>query len=236
MYLGPALRGDHLPQLPSTFTAAPGETGSSADVKTILGTLARRKRVFFAIFIAFVSLVVLWTLVVPRSYTATTLLIAGTPTAGSAKGGDSTLPLLNALLAASATQSAETYVSLIQQDPVVEQVISDLHLKISRDKMLNLLDVKPVTNTAIIQLSVRYTDPHTAASIANEFASVFVSRERDLIAGQAGSALDFLTKQLPVAEATMHKADNALARFEASHPSVYISANATGLVSDSAVS
>src|SRR5579872_4531 len=235
MYLGPALRGDQLPQLPSGYAAMSVETGSNTDLKSLVQTIIRRRRVFFSVFVAFVSLVILWTLVVPRSYTATTLLIAGTPSGGG-RAGDTTLPLLNALLAASATQSAETYVSLIQEDPVLKQVITDLHLKMGTQKLLNHLDVKPVTNTAIIQLSATFTDPQTAAKIANDLANVFVTRERDLIAGQAGSALDFLTKQIPFAEATMHKADNALARFEAAHPSVYINANSTSLASDNAVS
>src|SRR5579872_5481940 len=235
MYLGPAIRGEQLVQLPSQLPPSPGESSSGADVKSVIQTIIRRRRVFFSIFVAFVSLVILWTLVVPRSYTATTLLIAGTPSGGG-RAGDTTLPLLNALLAASATQSAETYVSLIQEDPVLKQVITDLHLKMGTQKLLNHLDVKPVTNTAIIQLSATFTDPQTAAKIANDLANVFVTRERDLIAGQAGSALDFLTKQLPIAEATMHKADNALARFEAAHPSVYINANSTSLASDNAVS
>jgi|SRR5579872_1847355 len=235
MYLGPAIRGEQLVQLPSQLPPSPGESSSGADVKSVIQTIIRRRRVFFSIFVAFVSLVVLWTLVVPRSYTATTLLIAGSP-GGAGRAGDTALPLLNALMAASATQSAETYVSLIQQDPVVKQVISDLHLKMGTQKLLNHIDVKPVTNTAIIQLSATDGDPHTAAKIANDFANVFVTRERDLIAGQAGSALDFLTQQMPIAEAAMHKADNALAKFEAAHPNVYINANTTSLASDNAVS
>src|SRR5579872_2846228 len=177
MYLGPALRGDQLPQLPSGYPAMSVEPGSNTDLNAVLHTLLRRKRVFLSIFIAFVSLVVLWTLVVPRSYTATTLLIAGTTGGGGGKGGDTSLPLLNALLAASATQSAETYVSLIQQNPVVNQVIADLHLKMNAAGLLNHLDVKPVTNTAIIQLAATYDDPDTAAKIANDFANVFVNRE-----------------------------------------------------------
>src|ERR1700736_113934 len=227
MYLGPALRGDHLPQLLSAYSTGSSESDSHLDLNSIIGTIIRRKKVFWSVFIAFVSLVVLWTLLVPRAYTATTMMIAGATGTAAAKSGDTSLPLLNALLAASGTQSAETYVNLIQQDPVAQQVATNLHLKMNPKDLMNRIDVKPVTNTAIIQLSATFGNARTAAKVANEFASVFVERERDLVAGQAGSALDFLKKQMPIAEANMHKADLALANFEAAHPNVYTNALAT---------
>jgi len=199
----------------------------------------RRKRAFFAIFASFFSLVILLTLITPKAYTATTMLIAGGGGPGAGSSGDSTLPLLNALLAASNTQSPETYVALIQQDPVGRQVIRNLNLNISVDNLYkNVIAVKPVTNTTIIQLAATWGDPQTAAKIANEFADVFLGRERDLVAGQASSAIDYLTKEMPSAEARMRDADKALGDFEAVHPSVYINmsdANGVSSTSDSAV-
>lgn len=228
MYLGPGVRGDQLPQLPSNYSPVSGEQGSKVDLNSLIGTILRRKRVFFSVLIAFISLVILWTLLVPRSYTATTMLIAGAPGSGAGQGANTTgLPLLNALLAASGTQSAETYVNLIQQEPIAEQVAANLHLGMGPQKLLNNLNVTPVTQTAIIELDATFPDPRTAAKVANEFASVFVSRERDLVAGQASSALDFLAKQMPVSEAAMHKADNALAKFQAEHPNIYSNAGTT---------
>jgi len=234
MDFGPALSSRQQYQLPSGYPAV--EPSVETDVSSIVGTLLRRKRALFAILVGFLSLVILWTLLTPKSYTATSKLIAGGAGPGQSHGGDTALPLLNALLAASTAQSPETYVALIQQDPVVDQVIRNLNLKTSVDQLSNQISVKPVTNTSIIELSATWRDPDTAAQIANEFANVFITRERDLIAGQAGSAIDFLTKELPSAEARMRDEDKKLADFQAAHPSVYVSMTDTNGVSSSAVS
>ena len=234
MYFGPALSSRQQYQLPSGYPAV--EPSVETDVSSIVGTLLRRKRALFAILVGFLSLVILWTLLTPKSYTATSKLIAGGAGPGQSRGGDTALPLLNALLAASTAQSPETYVALIQQDPVVDQVIRNLNLKTSIDQLSNQISVKPVTNTSIIELSATWGDPDTAAKIANEFANVFIIREHDLIAGQAGSAIEFLTKEMPAAEARMRAADTTLADFQAAHPSVYISLSESNGVSSTSES
>jgi polysaccharide biosynthesis transport protein len=223
MYFGPALRATPQYQLPSGLP--PSEPPAQKDVAGVLATLWRRKRAFFALFVGFFALVILFTLIVPKRYTSEIKLIAGASSPTGPVGGttDTTLPLLNALLEASNTMSAETYVDLIQQYPVAEQVISNLHLPIDPyDLLHDDIVVTPVTNTSIIALDASWGDRATAINMANQFGSVFVNRERELIAGQAGSAIDFLSRQLPVAEAAMRKADNALAQFEANHPNVYL--------------
>ena len=223
MYFGPTLAQRPQYQLPSGFpTITPEPSGSDFDMAGIAQTLIRRKKVFVSLFLGFFSLVILWTLIVPRTYTATAKLIAGASTTTPSGTGNTDLPLLNALLAATSTQTAETYVDLIMQEPVTSRVINNLNLGMSSRDLLNKMTIKPVTNTSIIELDVTWSNPEMAARIANEFASVFVARERDLIAGQASSALDYLNKEMPVAQATMTQADNALAQFEAAHPSVYL--------------
>ena len=101
---------------------------------------------------------------------------------------------------ANAAQSAETYAELISETPVVQHVIDDLGLKTDVRTLQGAVRVKPVTNTNIIDLQVTWSDPETSARIANDFATVFVAREAQLVSGQASGALDFLAKQLPEAQ------------------------------------
>jgi succinoglycan biosynthesis transport protein ExoP len=225
MYLGPDPRAAHY-QLPSGAPPSAAEPTDHAEITGILSTLWRRRRLFLAIFLSCFGLVVLFTLIIPKKYTAEIKLIAGasSPTAASANSTDvTTLPLLNALLAAGNTMSSETYTDLIQEYPVAEQVIQNLHLNIDPYDLLQYdISVTPVTNTSIIALDATMHSPEQAIKVANEFGKVFVQRERDLIAGQASSALNFLSKQMPIAEANMNKADGALAQFESTHPNVYL--------------
>ncbi len=127
------------------------------------------------------------------------------------------MPVLNALLAASGVQSAETYVELFQETPVASQVIQNLDLRMSTASLLKHVDVKPITNTSIIDLSVTWSNPRTSALVANEFGKVVVERQRDLVSSQAQQAIDFLKVQMPAADKTMHDAQMRLANFEASH-------------------
>ncbi|HXW51411.1 MAG TPA: polysaccharide biosynthesis tyrosine autokinase [Candidatus Acidoferrales bacterium] len=221
MYFGPSLRGAQ-PQLTSGFPVTPQEPAGDPDLGSILGTLIRRKRLFAAIFFGFLSLVVLWTLVVPKTYTATIKFIAGASTANTVAPGDTTLPVLNALMAANGVMTNETYVDLIQEDPIVKQVIQNLNLKTDVPSLLDHVNVTPVTNSSIIELDVSWRDPQMAAKIANEFGNVFVNSERGLIAGQAESALAYLSQAMPQAETAMRDADDGLTRFQATHPNVFV--------------
>jgi capsular exopolysaccharide synthesis family protein len=177
------------------------------------------------IFFGFIALVAILSLVLPKTYSTTVKLIAGNPGAGgqvdgntdSASGPDSQLPVLNALLIASGVESTETYVELFQETPVAQQVISALNLHVGPRELLKHVEVKPVTNTSIIAVTVKWSDAATSAKIANEFANAVIDRQRQLVANQADTALSFLSEQLPQAQKAMNDAQTALARYEAQH-------------------
>jgi len=193
------------------------EVGSFWDV------LRRRKRTFFTISVAFFVLVALVTFVVPKSYVTTAKLIAGNTgsTPDYSTTVNSGLPVLNALMGQANGRSPETYVELMQETPIATHVIRDLNLKVSPDKLLSSIKAKPVTNTSIIELSVSWKSADTSAAIANDFATVFVNRERELISGQADAALGFLASALPKAQSAQSAAETALAQYEAAHPTAY---------------
>ena len=213
----PSHRGDVTPAVDFTWM----EEAPHDEFSTMWDVLSRRRRVFLAIFLGFVALVMLVTLAWPRSYTATTKLIAGDPGLENFKPADTALPVLNALLGNGAGRSPETYVELLQEPPVAQRVIDDLHLNVSPDDLLSHVNSKPITNTSIIQLEVTWPNREGSARIANDFASVFVNRERDLITAQADSALSFLSSKLPDAIATQARAEHELAQYEAQHETAY---------------
>lgn len=194
-------------------------TESTQQLHGIMRTLQRRIRPMTAIFLGFIGLVLIFSLLVPKSYTTDIKVIAGNSSAvpSSSDNADSQLPVLNALLAATGVQSAETYVELFQESPVASQVSQNLRLGMSPHELLAHVAVKPITNTSIIDLSVTWSNPRTSALIANEFGSVVVDRQRQLVSSQAQQAIDFLKGQLPAADKTMHDAQMKLANFEATH-------------------
>jgi capsular exopolysaccharide synthesis family protein len=187
------------------------------DPRRLWKILWRRRILLFSIWGGFFVAVAIFTLLTPQKYTTAVKLISGgsnsnSPTATNDAGTN--LPVLNALLAATGQQSSETYAELLQQSPVAAEVIRNLGLHMSVTDLLHHLLVRPVTNTAILSLSVTWRDPATSARIANEFASVFVNHERELVGGQADSAITFLQREMPEAEAHMRAAQAALEAYQ----------------------
>lgn len=209
-------------------------TETTQQLNGIVRTLQRRIRPMIAIFLGFIGLVLIFSLLVPKSYTTDIKLIAGNSSAVPTNGGDSNnsqLPVLNALLAASGVQSAETYVELFQETPVADQVSRQLGLHMSARELLTHIAVRPVTNTSILQLSATWSNRKTAALVANTFGSVVVDRQRQLVSSQAQQAIDFLKTQLPAAQKTMHDAQMKLADFEATHHITDINAQTQSYIS-----
>ncbi len=175
-----------------------------------------RRRVVIGIVLATLLAVAVATLLAPKTYTTSAKLLVGGQTGDEAAGRDpqTELPVLNSLLELSNKQSAETYAELLQEEPVARQVIANLNLPTTPKALLAAVSVKPVTNTSIMRLSVSARSAEQSAAIANEFAHVFVTNERKLVAGQADEALTYLQVQLPAAERRMHDAQSRLAKYE----------------------
>jgi succinoglycan biosynthesis transport protein ExoP len=72
-----------------------------------------------------------------------------------------------------------TYSEIIDQRPVLQEVIDQLDLPLSRDQLSGMMDVGVVTDTQLLRLSVENADPALAADIANTAASVFIDQNTE---------------------------------------------------------
>jgi capsular exopolysaccharide synthesis family protein len=185
-----------------------------AYVGRLLSSIRVHWRLFAAVFFGFLALVTIGTLLVPRQYTATVKMIVGSAPS-TADSQQSTLPVLNALVLQSSDLSSNTVAELVQEGPVVDKVIDRLKLKDSPGDILSHLSVKPISETAILSLSVSWRNADQAAIIANAFASAFVDRERDLIRSQALAAQGYLQQAIANAQQEMQKANDNLSAFQA---------------------
>jgi succinoglycan biosynthesis transport protein ExoP len=192
--------------------APPDSASREVDPRRILSTLWRRRWLIAIVFVAFVAFVAAFTSMQHKQYSTEVKLIVGE---GGNSSSTTSLPILNALLAASGSQSNDTYAELIQQAPVAAEVIQRLGLQTGVGTLMSHIVVKPVTGTAIIGVRVSWSDPDTAAKVANMVASVFVDRQRQLVASQADAAIGFLEQQIPDAQLRMQAAQNALVAYQA---------------------
>jgi succinoglycan biosynthesis transport protein ExoP len=201
-----------------TPKSAPVDVPAEFEWSRLWRGLAHRRKIFFGVFLGVFALIAVYTLLTPRSYTTHVKLIAGTGASSSPGGGNSantTLPLLNALLAATGIQSSETYAELFQEAPVAERVIKELGLNMSSTQFLGHVKVKPITNTTLLDLAVTWSNREDAAKIANAFAGAFVDQERQRVSGQADSAIATLSRQVPEAQRAAAESRTALTTYQA---------------------
>lgn len=188
------------------------------DLARLWAAIRRRLRLFITISGGFVLLVAVATMLAPKSYTTTVRLMAGRPgTELNTNQQDTALPVLNALVLQSGEQSAETFAQLAQQRDIAAKVVKGLNLPITAAGLLNRVSVKPVVNTNLLNLSVRWSTPRSSAAIANAFGQAFVDRERDFVRSEATAAIGFLKQEMP--SASVHMSDTAarLANFQSAN-------------------
>jgi uncharacterized protein involved in exopolysaccharide biosynthesis len=193
------------------------EAPSEFEWSRLWRAFSRRRRTFAFVAIATFLAVAAYTLFAPRTYTTHVHLIAGNGngTTTSDSQANTTLPLLNALLAATGVQTSETYAELFQENPVAQEVIQQLNLSMTPGELLAHVKVAPIVNTTILDLAVTWGNPEMSAKVANAFAGAFVDRERSLVGTQADQAIKTLSAQVPDAQATAARAETALTQFEA---------------------
>ncbi len=214
------------------YSPVPGQQPEGHDFQRLFAALRKRWRIFAAVAAGFILLVCGVTLLMPKSYTTTVSLLVGRPGAERNQSDDDTaLPVLNALVLQSGAQSAETLAQLAHQQDLAADVIGRLSLKTSPGSLLGRVSVKPVVNTALLNLSVSWKTPEVSAQIANAFADAFVDRERDFVRSEAVSALGFISQELPNAQAKNLAAAQRLAEFQSTHGYMDATAHATDVVS-----
>jgi succinoglycan biosynthesis transport protein ExoP len=81
---------------------------------------------------------------------------------------------LNSLM--TSEQLAQTYSQLLKARPLLETVIASLGLDLSPEKLAeDMISIRLINNTQLIELIVKDADPQRASDIANEIAFTFIS-------------------------------------------------------------
>lgn len=202
------------------------------DGERLFKAILKRWQLFVAIVLGFVALVAVGTLLTPKSYTTKVQLLAGRSDDSVTQNDQGTnLPVLNALVLQSGEQSAETLAALAQQQGIAAGVIDQLQLNVTPAALLGHISVRPLVNTALLELSVSWRSAEESANIANSFADAFIEQERDFVRIQAVSAIGFLSQELPDARAKMSDAQAKLAAFQSQHGYIDATAHEQQLIS-----
>jgi tyrosine-protein kinase len=89
-------------------------------------------------------------------------------------------------------QLAQTYVQLLTTQPVLDAASLQLVYTVDAHRV----NVKPITNTQIIQLTFEDNDPHRAADVANTLVKVLIDQNENLQTGRYAATEESLQAQI----------------------------------------
>ncbi|GAB4470237.1 MAG: polysaccharide biosynthesis tyrosine autokinase [Elainellaceae cyanobacterium] len=118
------------------------------------------------------------------------------------------------------TDPIVTQVETIRSLPIAEVAIADLKLTddegqpLSPVGFLEVLTVKPIPGTDMIEVGYEDEDPERAAAVVNKVIQAYRNNNIATNQAEAAAARQFITEQLPKTEAAVREAEVALQRFK----------------------
>jgi capsular polysaccharide biosynthesis protein len=118
--------------------------------------------------------------------------------------------------------TVDTYTSMVESQQLLAEAIRSLRLDLPPDNLTprslgRMLSVIPVTDTKLIQISLRYQNPVTAKLLVNEVAAQFISMYQALKEQEIAASQHFVREQVEQAKAQFERSqwDYETARSEA---------------------
>lgn len=129
-----------------------------------------------------------------------------------------------------------TEAEILLSNPLIQETVSELNLKDeqgnfrSEAEVKEQLQVKNVPGADVMQISYTSTNPQESANVVNQLMSIYIKSNISNNRSQAVAARDFISTQLPKAEAAVDRAEVALRRFKELNQVVDLSQEATSTV------
>jgi capsular exopolysaccharide synthesis family protein len=102
--------------------------------------------------------------------------------------------------ALTADQVSGTYAQLMTERPILEQVASDLHLRVHTEDLARQIKVAPQANTTIIGLAVDSTSPKLARDVANTVVGDFIAETKRIQQQQTDQYTAYIRAQIQQVE------------------------------------
>jgi uncharacterized protein involved in exopolysaccharide biosynthesis len=197
------------------------------DLGKYIEVLFRQWRLIIGVPILLAFLTGLATILLPKTYQATSL-IATTKVTSSVSFGSTIQTLSDAQSLAAGASSLvdkkariESYVQMVKSPTVAQKVLDELGNRLnpgdrSITKLIEIVDGQVVPNSDSIQISVIYQDPQLAADIATAWAKAYVDQV-NIVYSDAGTVESYtaIKDQLSEAKSTYDSAQAALESFTA---------------------
>ncbi len=124
------------------------------------------------------------------------------------------LPGIGNLDSAAGTLPAYTQVELIKSIPIAQQTIAALKLPDAPEELLKKVNVEPVKNTDILEVSYRDSNARLTAQVVQYVMEAYVKKDLETQRTEAKTARQFIEAQLPQIEARVRNNSNSLRQFK----------------------
>jgi capsular exopolysaccharide synthesis family protein len=95
-----------------------------------------------------------------------------------------------------AERLTRTYAEVLKTRPVVEAAVRQVGLDLPYEQALARLEVKPLRETQLVQVSARAPEPGQAAQLANTLAAVFIQQTQATQSGRFAASRESLARQV----------------------------------------
>lgn len=146
------------------------------DLKELFNIFWNKKVHIILIVLIFIALGIIYTVgfTTPMYQSTITLILAGEETEENIPNKITTTDItLNSKLVA-------TYKTLIKNQDILQEVISNLDINISWENLKNSISVTAEENTGVLEVIVKTADPKNSAEVANELAKVFIEKVSEI--------------------------------------------------------
>jgi tyrosine-protein kinase Etk/Wzc len=215
----------------------------------ILIGLAERKRIILSIAAAFAILAIVVSLLLPKQYTAVTVLLPPEQNSGMGAMLASQLGSLGGIAALAGTASGlknpnDMFVAMIKSRTVEDAMVQRFDLKKEYQKRYtsdarkafeNRVKVDGGGKDGLIHISVEDSDPQRAAELANGYVDEFRKLSDHLAITEASQRRLFFEEQLETAKDNLAHAEEALKQTEQQTGLIQLDSQARALI-ESAVS
>jgi chain length determinant protein EpsF len=196
------------------------------NITQLLRILRARSKTILITFFITVGTTVAISLIMPKSYTATTSLVLNYKGVDPVTGSAMAPQLMPGYIATQTDIITSRNVAIkvvkslkLADNPDVQQTFKDSNGKGDinewiADLLLEKLDVKPSLESSVIDVSFTTSDPESAAAIANEFASAYQQTNIQLKTEPSQKAAEFLDTQTKNLHAKLEAAQTKLASFQ----------------------
>lgn len=187
---------------------------TTLDLKEIFRIMKKRCKLIRNVFLIFVILAVVISLIIPPTYEAVTNLRVKQP-----KGlGDSLLADLPVDSSAHTKQLMNTYAEILKGRTVLQEVIDqtqgDKEEVPTYEQFLKRITTEPVKDTEILKIKVTAKSPEEAEWVANTLVNTFLERMTFLVRAEQSNVRVFIGQRLQESKQELEQSEEALQEYK----------------------